>query len=213
MRLAVNRGDVVSRQGQVIDLPAPVQRGTISVEEALRSRRSVREYQNSALTAADVSQLLWAAQGETSRDGFRTAPSAGARYPLGVYVVVGAVEKVPDGVYAYEGDGHRLRAVRSGDHRRALGRAAARQMWLADAAVVLVFTAVFERTTSRYGERGRRYVNMEVGHAAQNVYLQATAMELGTTFVGAFHDHEVASLLPTPPEEQPLGLMPVGRSR
>lgn len=212
MRTAARRV-AETRQSQTIDLPPPLRRSAVSVEEALRSRRSAREYRRGSLGLAEVSQLLWAAQGQTGGEGLRTAPSAGARYPLRVYVVAGAVDGLADGVYAYDSRHHRLRAVDTGDRRPAMARAAVGQTWMADAPAILAFTAVFGRTTSRYGPRGDRYVHMEVGHAAQNVYLQATAMGLGTTFVGAFHDDDVAALLPAGPDERPLGLMPVGRTR
>jgi SagB-type dehydrogenase family enzyme len=195
-----------------IELPAPKYDSDTSVEQALLERRSVREYKNEPLTLAEVSQLLWAAQGITEpRRGLRTAPSAGATFPLEVYVVVGNVNNLSQGVYKYEPHVHELVKVVAGDRRAELHDAALRQRWVKEGAIVIVFSAVYERTTGRYGERGIRYVHMEVGHAAQNVYLQAVSLNLGTVVVGAFRDGAVKRILNMPEEESPLYIMPVGR--
>ena len=200
-------------QGETrLELPQPQVTGTVPVEQALQSRRSVREFRRQALTLADVSQLLWAAQGITE-GRFRTAPSAGALYPLEVYVAIGRVEDTATGVYRYDPATHSLTVVRSGDMLRSLERAAIGQEWVAGGAIALVFTAVNERTTGKYGDRGIRYVHMEAGHAAQNVYLQAEAMGLGTVVVGAFRDGAVRDVLQIPDDEQPLSIMPVGKPR
>lgn len=183
----------------------------MSLEAALAARRSVREFSSEPLTLTEVSQLLWAAQGLNRGDGGRTTPSAGALYPLELYVVVGNVERLAAGAYRYEPYGHRIARLAAGDRRAALSDAALRQEWMRDAAVILVLAALYERTTVKYGDRGRRYVHMEVGHAAQNIYLQAAALELGTTFVGAFQDDRVTAVLGLPNAQRPLGLMPVGR--
>ncbi len=195
-----------------ISLPEPRLESDQSLEEALAGRRSVREYRREAsLRQAELSQLLWAAQGITNRQGFRTAPSAGALYPLEVYAVVGAVAELPPGVYQYQPQGHKLKWRQGGDLRRDLAGLALQQDWMADAAVVLVIAGVYQRTMSKYGERGRRYVHIEVGHAAQNVYLQAEALGLATVAVGAFRDAAVNELLGLRRSEQPLLLLPVGR--
>lgn len=197
-----------------VKLPPPVHEGKMSLEQALLKRRSIREYANASLLLSELSQLLWAAQGITDRGGgLRTAPSAGALYPLEVYVVAGRVEGLPSGVYKYRPREHELTLVVSGDKRRELYEAALQQEWVRDGAVDIVFSAVYERTTWRYGERGIRYVHMEVGHAAQNVCLQATALDLGTVVVGAFQDDRVKKILHMPEKEQPLYILPVGRKR
>jgi len=182
-----------------------------SVEEALRSRRSVRTYSSAPLSLSEVSQLLWAAQGITDPDGWRTAPSAGALYPLEMYLLAGNVTDLPVGVYHYHPQDHKLTLVREGDIRQQLFEAALRQSAVKDGAIVLIISAEYERTTVKYGERGIRYVHMEVGHVSQNVYLQAESLGLGTVFIGAFHDDEVRTLLQLSEEEAPLGLMPVGK--
>jgi SagB-type dehydrogenase family enzyme len=201
-------GNVV---GDTIILPEPRNSGGISVEEALLERRSIRNYKNEALTLAEISQLLWAAQGITHPGGYRTAPSAGALYPLEVYVVAVNVEGLQAGIYKYRPQGHELKKVAEGDVRAELCAAALDQECIEDGAAVLVFAAVYERTTGKYGERGVRYVHMEVGHAAQNVYLQAVSQGLGTVVVGAFDDGGVEKLLQMQDDERALCIMPVGR--
>lgn len=196
-----------------IALPTPQYDSDVSVEEALLKRRSVREYTGESLTIQEVSQLLWAAQGITDPRGFRTAPSAGALYPLEVYVVVGNVENLSEGVYKYKPYEHKLVKVIDGDKREVLAAAALGQAWVKDCAINIVIAAVYERTTAKYGDRGIRYVHMEVGHAAQNICLQATALGLGTVTVGAFYDDQVKSVLDLPENEQPLYILPVGRTR
>ena len=194
-----------------IELPDPKYDSSVSVEQALLKRRSVREYKDEPLRLTEVSQLLWAAQGITNpTTGFRTAPSAGALYPLEVYIVVGNVEALKDGVYKYRPRGHELVKVKDGDVRRELSVAALDQTWVGEGAIVIVFFAVYERTTIKYGNRGIRYVHMEAGHAAQNVFLQAISLNLGAGVIGAFHDKEVKKILNAPNDEQPLYIMPVG---
>lgn len=194
-----------------IALPEPRYDSNVSVEEAILQRRSERDYTNEALTLPEVAQLLWAAQGITDSRGYRAAPSAGATYPLEIYVVVGDVEGVAKGIYRYEPEAHQLLKVVSGEQRGALSQAALNEQSIAQAPVNLVITAIYERTTGRYGERGIRYVHMEAGHAAQNVYLQALALNLGTVVVGAFHDNQVKKILNPAGDEEPLYIIPVGR--
>jgi len=194
-------------------LPQPRRSGPWSVEGALAERRSVREYTGEALTRADLGQLLWAAQGITGAEGLRSAPSAGALYPLEVYVAVGVVEDLPSGIYRYEPVRHALALVASGDRREELAAAALGQECVQDGTAVIALAAVYRRTTGKYGERGIRYVHMEVGHAAQNVCLQAVALGLGTVVVGAFDDRDVKKVMHMESHEEPVCLMPVGRAR
>ena len=194
-----------------VKLPEPRYDSGVSIEETLLKRRSVRDYTGEPLSLEEVSQLLWAAQGITDPREYRTAPSAGATYPLEIYLVVGDVENLTEGVYRYESAEHTLVKVLDGDWRAQLADAALGQSWVREGAVNIVFTAIHERTTRRYGDRGIRYVHMEVGHAAQNVYLQAVALGLGTVVIGAFVDDQVAEILKLPQNEQPLYIMPVGR--
>jgi SagB-type dehydrogenase family enzyme len=196
-----------------IALPAPRRGGAGSLADVLARRRSVREFAKGPLTLAAVSQLLWAAQGVTGRDGQRTAPSAGGLYPLELYLVAGAVTGLEAGVYRYEPKRHRLLLHMKGDPRGELADAALEQEWVAEAPSVLVIGAVYARSDHRYGRRAPRYVHMEVGHAAQNVYLQAVALDLGTVMVGAFHDRQLARVLRLPEDVEPLGVMPIGKRR
>lgn len=195
----------------MISLPEPKPIRSCDLNHALQFRRSFRDFRGGAISLAEAGRLLWAAQGITSLGGFRTAPSAGALYPLETYLVVGEVEDLAPGVYRYRPEKHALVKVAEGDKRRALAQAALGQMWMARASAIIAFSAVPRRTTSRYGERGRRYIYMEVGHAGQNVSLEAVALGLGTVVVAAFDDAAVKEVLGLPENEEPLYLMPVGR--
>lgn len=196
-------------------LPPPRYDSDVSVEHALMVRRSVREYEDKPLTLDQVSQLAWAAQGITNkRYGFRTAPSAGATYPLEVYIIVkkDGVIGLSEGIYHYLPREHILELIKSGDYSRELMRACLDQEWVASAAINIVITAIYERTTWRYGERGKvRYVHMEAGHVGQNIYLQCVSLQLGCVVVGAFYDEEVKKILAV--EEEPLYVIPVGVKR
>lgn len=196
---------------ETVLLPEPKHDSDVSLEESLSKRRSVRSYTDAPLTLQEISQLLWAAQGITDPAGLRTAPSAGGTYPLEVYAVTGNVKDLGAGVYRYLPEGHKLTKTMDGDIREALADAALGQEWVKEAAVVFVFTGVYERTTGRYGERGIRYVHIELGHAAENLCLQATALGLGPVTVGAFDDDQVSKTLDLPQDETPLYIVPVGR--
>ncbi len=197
-----------------IALPPPRDEGALPVETALARRRSVRAFAARPLALDQLGQILWAAQGITgSRWPMRTAPSAGALYPLEVYVIAGQMGALADGIYRYRPQSHDLASVKTGDHRDALARAALGQGWMAAAPVMLAITGVVARMSAKYGRRAERYMFMEAGHAAQNIYLQAQADGLGTTAVGAFRDKAVQALLRLPGDEVPLYLMPVGVPR
>lgn len=201
----------VIKDKDIIELPEPKHFSEVSVEEAILKRRSTRKYVDKPLTSQEVSQLLWAAQGITDPKGLRTAPSAGALYPLEIYIVVGDVENLDEGIYKYEPHEHRLVKTLNGERRAELTKAALDQVWVKEAAIDIVITAVYERTTVKYGDRGIKYVHIEVGHAAQNLCLQATSLELGIVTVGAFHDKQVKEVMGLPENEQPLYIIPVGK--
>lgn len=198
-------------------LPEPALAGALSVEAAIQGRRSERGFVPAPLTLGQLSQLLWAAQGITDPHPdpvhrfLRAAPSAGAQYPLDLYVVAGLVEGLEAGVYHYRPPEHEVELRLTGDLRRPLARACLGQMFMAPAPVVMVITAEYGRITGRYGERGVRYAHMEVGHVGQNLHLQAEALGLGTVVIGAFRDDEVAEVLQLPPRHEPLYVMPLGR--
>ncbi|MEN8234402.1 MAG: SagB/ThcOx family dehydrogenase [Actinomycetota bacterium] len=186
-----------------IPLPDPLP-SDMSLDEALALRRSVREYTDATLSNGELSNLLWAAQGITRPTGARTAPSAGATYPLELYVATG------DGLFRYQPDEHAMVKIGSDDLRSELSNAALGQDHVATAPVVFVFTAVYERTAGKYGSRAERYVILEVGHAAQNLLLEATALGLGGVPVGAFDDDGVHRVLGLPDDHRPLYIVPVG---
>jgi SagB-type dehydrogenase family enzyme len=194
-----------------IQLPEPRYDGDMSVEHALRVRRSVRSYNVDPLKLSEISQILWSAQGITHPRGLRTVPSAGALYPLELYVVAGNIKSLSPAIYRYKPDSHLLLMIISGDRRSELSRAALRQSAIRKAPAVLLICAVYERTTAKYGQRSMRYVHMEVGHVAQNACLQAIALGLNTVVIGAFRDAQVKMIANLAVEEQPLYFVPVGR--
>ncbi|MFZ5432243.1 MAG: SagB/ThcOx family dehydrogenase [Calditrichota bacterium] len=194
-----------------IPLPPPDLVGSKSLEQVLDERRSVREFSSDSLTLSELGQLLWAAQGITSDNGWRTAPSAGALYPLDVYIAVKRVAGLTSGVYRYIPglpDEHWLELVREGDPSPDLNHACG-QACIAEGAVGIIIVAIAERTAKRYGERAERYAILEAGHAAQNVLLQAEARDLGAVPVGAFHDELIQEL--TGSSGMPLYVISVGK--
>ncbi len=191
--------------GALTPLPPPAVSGDKSLEEVLAQRHSVRKFGDQPLTMAEIGQLLWAAQGITHGNSGRTAPSAGALYPLELYVATA------EGVFHYDPANHRLLLTGQGDPRANLYRAAGRQDSVRQAPAVFIVAAVYERTATKYGpERTPRYVHLEAGHAAQNLLLQAVALGLGAVSVGAFDDGEVQQALGLPTDHEPLYLIPVG---
>ncbi len=190
---------------EMIDLPPPLTDGTISVEAAIQARRSVRRFTSEPLGTEQVGQLAWAAQGITEAGrGLRATPSAGATYPLEIYVITA------DGAWSYRPREHALAPHIPGDIRERLAQAALGQDCVRTAPLIIAVTAIYERTAGRYGDRAQRYVHMEVGHLAQNVHLQAVAMGLGSVPVGAFDPGALSDCLRLPDEQVPLYLIPVG---
>lgn len=191
-----------------IKLPEPKYKSNVSVEEAILKRRSIREFGSGKITLEELSQILWAAQGTTGEEwGYklRSVPSAGALYPMEIYA---AMKK---GVYRYLPEKHLLEKIRRGDAREELCEASLHQDFIRDAPVVIIIAAVFERTKSKYGERGTRYVYAEAGHVSQNIYLQCESIGLGAVAVGAFYDEAVQKVLKLPGNHKPIYLMPIGR--
>jgi len=197
-----------------IKLPPPAHQGRGSVAEALKKRRTVRLFAARGLELGQVSQLLWATDGVSDPRGLRTAPSAGATFPLELYLVVGerGVAGLDPGLYRYHPETHTLELSQRGDLRGLVARACLNQTWMATAPVMVVMAADYRRCTARYGDRGIRYTHMEVGHAGQNLFLQAEALDLAAGIVGAFQDRELGQVLKLPPEHTPLLVMPVGYS-
>lgn len=206
-------GEVIREEVQAtstarVVLPPSARAGRMSLEEALARRRSVRELSHRPLSDQELSQLLWATQGITHPEGLRTAPSAGALYPLELYVATAG------GCYHYDPRHHELRRHFEGDLRPALYRAALAQEPVLEAPAVFLIAAVYERTAQKYGEaRSPRYVHLEAGHAAQNLLLQAVALGLGAVPIGAFQDAQVQKVVSLPAEQRPVYLIPVGHPR
>jgi len=194
-----------AKVGDRVPLPEARRDGAEAVEKLLARRRSVRRYRPDPLSLADIAQLLWSAQGITADGGLRAAPSAGARYPLELYLACA------EGLFRYLPAEHGLEKTWAEDVRPALCAAAFGQSFVGEAPVSLLFAAVYARTTRRYHERGVRYVHIDVGHAAENVHLQAEALGLASVPVGAFDDAAVAAAAHLPKEHEPLYVIPVGR--
>lgn len=221
---AVAGGDEVKKEDMIkVKLPEPKFDGPVSLEKAIRNRRSVRDYTGEPISLPQAAQLLWAAYGITEpmpdgpaflRGGLRAAPSAGARYPFEVYLVAGKVTGLAAGVYRYVSEEHTLVKVMEGDVRGALCEAAYGQEWIREAPASLFVSALFERTTKKYGERGsQRYVWMDSGYLAENVYLQAEALGFGCCVAGAFDDGAVKQAMKLPASEEPVCILAVGKKK
>lgn len=180
-------------------LPPPVYQGEISLEQCLDSRRSHRQYSNKTTSLIKLSQLLWSAQGiSDEQSGFRTSPSAGALYPFTVYLQIINVHNLSPGIYIYHTDGHFLELIKPGHFESDIADAALGQNWIKEANIIFFLTADFNVTTSVYGSRGERYVWIEAGHIAQNIYLQATSLSLGSVAIGAYWDQQINEILNLP---------------
>ena len=191
-----------------IQLPEPILEGKMSLEETVLKRRSQRSFKQKDLNLAQISQLLWAAQGITGKKrlGFalRTAPSAGALYPMEIYLLS------QNGLFHYLPLSHKLEVLIHSDLRDSLAAAAWGQESISQAAVDIVICAVYQRVTEKYGQRGKKYVHIEAGHIAQNVHLQAVALGLASVPIGAFRNDQAKSILSLPAEHEPLYIIPVG---
>ena len=196
-----------------IKLPSPIPRGKLSLEQAISKRRSVRRFKSEPLSLEQLSQLLWSAQGTTGTGGRRAVPSAGATYPLEIFVVIGehGIQSLAEGIYHYDVDNHSLSLHQIGDFRQKLADTALGQSSIAKCPADMVICAIHPRTAYRYGRRGERYVHMEVGHVGQNVALQAVALGLGTVMVGAFEDEDVRIVLKLEEQIKPLYIIPMGK--
>ena len=195
-------------------LSLPSQQGTMSLEEAIAKRRSIRDFTPESISQSQLSQILRAAQGITDTSWkLRSVPSAGATYPLEIFVACGknGIEGVDEGVYHYYIGNHSLAQHYNRDVRLELAEAALFQDFIYQAPVDIIVCALYSRTLVRYGERGERYVHMEVGHTGQNIYLQTTALGLGTVAIGAFNDEQVREALRLDKQYKPLYIMPVGK--
>jgi len=203
---------------EMISLPQPSFKGGVSVEEALKARRTHRSFKATPLSQAELGQLLWAAYGVTAeKHGYqlKTAPSAGALYPIDLYAVIGdgGVEGLAAGVYHYQPTGHGLEPVKDGDLRGRTAQDSLGQAWMARAPVILVITSEYARITVKYGRRGELYAHVEAGHVGQNIFLQAEALGLKAGIVGAFDNEKIIKTLGLPQDHEPLLIMPVGHGK
>ncbi len=214
LNLENNNKEEKNMNEQKIILLEPIKESEFSIEEVIEKRRSVRDFKDEEISKKEISQLLWAAQGITEEEtGFRTAPSAGGIYPLKTYLIVRKVEGLDSGVYRYVSREHSLIKIKDKKITSELANAALGQKFIEIASVNIVIAADYKRTTDRYGDRGKRYVYMEAGHAAQNIYLQCESLNLGTVVVGAFDDKKVKEILELPEEENPLYIIPIGKKK
>ncbi|MEJ2658763.1 MAG: SagB/ThcOx family dehydrogenase [Desulfobacterales bacterium] len=198
---------------QKMNLPEPSLKGSVSVEEAIKHRRTIRSYRSKPLTPEQLSQIFWAAQGITEDRGYkRSAPSGGALYPMDIYAVVGdsSVEGLNAGIYHYDPRKHAALLITEGDLRKDVARSSLSQMWMAEAPLTLVITAEYSRIASKYGARGERYAMIEAGHIGQNIFLQAEALGLRAGIVGAFHDKGVKRVMRINRSHEPLLILPLG---
>ena len=217
-----------SSESKIIQLPNPRYEGEMSIEKAMTLRRSVRTFAEEPLSISDISQILWAAQGITKKTeklptkwnekyewqgGYRTAPSAGALYPMELYLVAGNVAGLAKGVYKYISKDHSLKKAMDGDKRAEVYNVALLQGSIKEAAALVVMAGVFERTSFKYGDRAERYVHMEVGFIGENIYLQGIPLGIGTVMIGAFQDEELKKVLDLTKDEHPLAIMPLGKIR
>ena len=205
-------GEACMADNDIYSLPEPGLEADSCLNPILQQRRTHRAFASRPVSLTQVAQLLWAAQGATSHGGYRTAPSAGALFPLELHLVSGQIDGLPDGSYRYNPGAHALRAEVTGDLRQAVAEAALHQDWIAQAPAIVVVSAVDARTTRKYGRRGIRYVHMEVGHASQNLLLQAVALGLAGATVGAFDDERLQQVLQLSEDERPLVILPVGHA-
>ncbi len=186
--------------------------GCLSVEQAIKNRRSIRTYEKAQITKKEIFKLLFAAQGITNeKNKLRSAPSAGATYPLEIYVAAGNVKNLEPGIYKYNPIKNEINKITSDDKRQELCNSSLGQEWIKEACAVIIICADYKKTTQKYGDRGKRYVHMEAGAVAENVYLQSQSLNIGTVFVGAFDDNEVKQIIKAQNNEEPLCLMPLGK--
>lgn len=194
-----------------VKLPNAMFQGPVSIEQALKERRSIRKYKNEPITLEQAAQLLWAAQGITSAQGFRTAPSAGALYPLEIYVAVGNVVNLPAGIYHYLPAEQSLEKLSDKDVRPELATTTGEASTVKDGAMDIIIVGEYMKPVQKYGERGKQFVHMEAGHVSENIYLQAVSLKLGTVAIGGFNDDAVKRILNLSKTAHPLYIMPVGK--
>ncbi len=194
-----------------ISLPEPTFMSNTSIENALLSRRSMRIFKPESLSIEEISQLAWAAQGVNDPRGFRTSPSAGAFYPINLYIVTQNVENLPKGIYKYKAEEHELIQIASEENASQFFNSITTQYSLKNPAAIFIFSAKVEQIIASYGSFGKKFLYMEAGHTTQNLYLQTTSLEIGTTMIGGVNEKEIRQALNMSSYEHPLCMMPVGK--
>jgi len=194
-----------------ISLPEPTFISNTSIENALLSRRSTRIFKNNPLKISDISQLAWSAQGVNDPRGFRTTPSAGAFYPLNLYIVVQNITDLPCAIYKYKPEEHELLKINQEKEINNYWITTMEQYSIKNSAAIFIFSAKLEQIIASYGAYGKKFLYMEVGHTTQNIYLQSTSLEIGTTIIGGINEKEIRQLVNMPLHEHPLCIMPVGK--
>lgn len=186
-------------------LVEPRYKGTLSLEEVIKKRRSVRNFKNIKIKEENLSQILWSAYGITDiKNNFKSIPSAGATYPLEIYFIN------DEGLYHYFSEEHSIEIIKKGDLRKQLSSACLNQDFISQASLCIIICAVYERTTIYYGERGLRYIYFEAGHCAQNICLQSVALGLDSVCIGTFYDKEVKKMLSCPLDVEPIYIVAIG---
>ena len=196
---------------KAINLPGPRTDGGISVEKALKERRSIRSFGKDGLTLNEVSQLLWAAQGVTDDKGHRTAPSAMARYPLQVYLLADNVTGLPSGVYHYSSQGHNLTVIAQGKIDEYYNATAGFEAWIKTAPAIFVITGDLSSMNQMPRQDLSRLVYIEAGAAAENLLLEVVSLNLASTYTAGFDANKTEELLGLPAGGVPIGVLPVGR--
>eukprot|EP01124_Arcella_intermedia_P010640 TRINITY_DN17160_c0_g1_i1.p1 TRINITY_DN17160_c0_g1~~TRINITY_DN17160_c0_g1_i1.p1 ORF type:complete len:266 (-),score=70.14 TRINITY_DN17160_c0_g1_i1:11-700(-) len=211
--------DLNSESGSNIEitLPPPCHDGTVSLEHTLKIRRSAHNFNSlKPLTLAQLSQLLWAAQGVTKidvdGDTYHTAPSGGSMQPLDIYALIGNIPGISPGAYHYIPRTHKLIQTASGEHREVVSKLSCNQEWMARAPVIFLITGEYQRSAAKYGAAGKQYTIIEVGHVGQNIFLQSMALGLACAIIGAFQEDNIIKLLNIPQNHIPYSIMPVGYS-
>ena len=200
----------IKNNNLLINLPKPSLKGEISFEEAVLKRRSVRSYSDEPLKIEEVSQLLWASQGITDFDyNFRTTPSAGALYPLSIYIVVENVENLDSGIYKYLPESHSVEKIKEGNFRNDIYENSLKQSSIKESSLIIIICADYQITRNKYKEHAEKYVHMESGHVGQNIYLQSVSLNLGVVAVGAFDNQEIKNIINS--KEVPIYIFPIGK--
>ncbi|MFO8053298.1 MAG: SagB/ThcOx family dehydrogenase [Candidatus Omnitrophota bacterium] len=209
-----NTHSIEMKEKRTIQLPQPEHKGDLSVEEAIFNRQSRRSFKDAPLKLPEISQILWAAGGknvDTATGPSRTFPSAGGIYPQQFYLSANKISGLDQGIYRYSWSKHQLILIKKGNYSQQLSAAALGQQVVTQAPATIIITALYEKTTQKYGQRGEKYVLIDTGFAGENIYLQSESLGLATVAVGAFSEQEVSKILDLETTQTPLLIMPIGK--